>query len=437
MLRGLAAGPGGELGVGLGWVGAMPVVSLAGIAGHELGGPRHREPRSREARPLDLYEYQGKQFFARYGIPVSPGEVASTVDEAVAAAEGIGYPVVVKAQVQVGGRGKAGGIKLAADADEVRTHAANILGMDIKGHTVELVWVELASDIAEEYYASFTLDRSAKKHLGMLSAQGGVEIEAVAAEDPEAIAKIWVDPVDGLSEQQARAWVAAAKLNPAATGGAVDILRKLYAAYVEGDADLVEINPLILKPTGEVHALDAKVTLDGSSMFRHPDYKAYDETQVRDEREQAAHDRGLQYVGLDGYVGVIANGAGLAMSTVDIVNQVGGEPANFLDIGGGASAEVMAGALEVINNDHNVRSIFINIFGGITKGEEVANGIVSALGRVQIDLPIVIRLDGTNADLGREILQPHLSDELQMQPTMVDAARTAVALAGASGGEAR
>jgi len=381
---------------------------------------------------LDLYEYQGKQFFARYGIPVSPGEAVTTVDDAVAAAERIGFPVVVKAQVQVGGRGKAGGIKLAADADDVRTHAADILGMDIKGHTVEIVWIERASDIAEEYYASFTLDRSAKKHLGMLSAQGGVDIEGVAAEDPDAIAKVWVDPVEGLTEEQAKAWVAAAKLNPQATDGTVAILRKLYDAYVEGDADLVEINPLILTPTGEVHALDAKVTLDGNSVFRHPDYEAYDATQVRDEREQVAHDKGLQYVGLDGYVGVIANGAGLAMSTVDIVTQVGGEPANFLDIGGGASAEVMSGALEVINNDPSVRSILINIFGGITKGEEVANGIVAALGRVQIDLPIVIRLDGTNADLGREILQPHLSDKLQMQPTMVDAARAVVALAGAA-----
>jgi len=380
---------------------------------------------------MDLYEYQGKQFFASYGIPVSPGEAVTTVDEAVAAAERIGYPVVVKAQVQVGGRGKAGGIKLANDAEEVRTHAGAIIGMDIKGHTVEIVWIELASDIAEEYYASFTLDRSAKKHLGMLSAQGGVEIEAVAETDPDAIAKIWIDPVDGLTEEAARAWVEAAKLNPAATEGTVDILRKLYVAYTEGDADLAEINPLILKPTGEMHALDAKVTLDGNSEFRHPDYAQYDATQVRDEREQAAHDKGLQYVGLDGFVGVIANGAGLAMSTVDIVNQVGGKPANFLDIGGGANADVMAGALEVITNDTNVRSIFINIFGGITRGEEVANGIVEALGRVTIDAPIVIRLDGTNAEEGRAILEPHLSDALQMQPTMLDAARTVVALAGA------
>ncbi len=378
---------------------------------------------------MDLYEYQGKQFFARFGIPVSAGDVARTPDEAVAIGERVGYPVVVKAQVQVGGRGKAGGIKLANDATEVRTHATNILGMDIKGHTVHIVWVERASDISEEYYASFTLDRSAKKHLGMLSAQGGVEIEAVAEKDPDAIAKIWIDPVEGLSEAAARAWVDAAKLNPAAVAGTVDILQKLYRAYTEGDADLVEINPLILKPTGEVHALDAKVTLDGNSTFRHADYEQYDETQVRDEREKQAHAKGLQYVGLEGSVGVIANGAGLAMSTVDIVNQVGGKPANFLDIGGGSNATVMAGALEVINNDPNVRSIFINIFGGITKGEEVANGIVQALQNVQIDAPIVIRLDGTNAEQGREILQPHLSDKLQMAPDMISAARLAVQLA--------
>ena len=384
---------------------------------------------------MDLYEYQGKQFFARYGIPVSPGEAVTTVDEAVAAAERIGFPVVVKAQVQVGGRGKAGGIKLANDLAEVRQHAGTILGMDIKGHTVEIVWIELASVIAEEYYASFTLDRSAKKHLGMLSAQGGVEIEAVAETDPDAIAKVWIDPVDGLTEEAARAWVLAAKLNPAATEGTVDILRKLYTAYTEGDADLTEINPLILTPSGEVHALDAKVTLDGSSAFRHPDYEQYDATQVRDEREQAAHERGLQYVGLDGFVGVIANGAGLAMSTVDIVGQVGGKAANFLDIGGGANADVMAGALEVITNDPSVQSIFINIFGGITKGDEVANGIVTAIGRVAIEVPIVIRLDGTNADEGRAILQPHLSDKLQLAPTMVEAAEAVVAAAGAGNQE--
>jgi succinyl-CoA synthetase beta subunit len=300
--------------------------------------------------------------------------------------------------------------------------------MDIKGHIVERVWIEKASDIAEEYYASFTLDRSAKQHLGMLSAEGGVEIETVAVDNPDAIAKIWVDPVDGLTEDVARRWVADAHLNPDATEGAVDILLKLYRAYVEGDADLVEINPLILTPEGKVHALDAKVTLDDNAEFRH-EWDEYEATQERDEREEAAHEKGLQYVGLDGTVGVIANGAGLAMSTVDVVNQVGGSPANFLDIGGGANAEVMAGALEVINNDPKVRSIFINIFGGITRGEEVANGIVTALGRVSIDSPIVIRLDGTNADEGRAILAEHESDTLVSKPTMLEAARAAVELA--------
>ncbi|MEO5840039.1 MAG: ADP-forming succinate--CoA ligase subunit beta [Acidimicrobiales bacterium] len=380
---------------------------------------------------MDLLEFQGKQFFAQFGIPVSSGGAAETVDEAVAIADRAGYPVVVKAQVHVGGRGKAGGIKLANNAAEAREHAGKILGMDIKGHVVKIVWVEHASDIAEEYYASFTLDRSKKQYLGMLSAQGGVEIEVVAESDPDAIAKIWIDPVDGLDEATCRAWVKAAKLNPAAENGAVDILQKLYRAYVDGDADLVEINPLILTPQGAVHALDAKVSLDGNAVFRHADYVSYDATQPRDEREKAANEKGLQYVGLEGAVGVIANGAGLAMATVDVVNQVGGKPANFLDIGGGANAAVMAGALEVINNDPNVRSIFINIFGGITRGEEVANGIIEALKRVSIDSPIVIRLDGTNADEGRAILQPHLSDTLMMEPTMLDAARRAVALANA------
>jgi len=377
---------------------------------------------------VDLFEYQGKQFFASFDIPVSAGEAVTTVDDAVAAAERLGYPVVVKAQVQVGGRGKAGGIKLADGADEAREHASAILGMDIKGHTVEVLWIEAASDIAEEYYASFTLDRSAKLHLGMLSAQGGVDIEEVADTNPDAIAKIHVNPAEGLSEADARAWVEAANLNPDATDGAVDILTKLYRAFTEGDADLVEINPLILTPDGRVHALDAKVTLDDNAAFRH-EWDEYERTQVRDEREQAAHEKGLQYVGLDGTVGIIANGAGLAMSTVDVVSQVGGSPANFLDIGGGANADVMAGALEVINNDEKVRSIFINIFGGITRGEEVANGIVQALGKVDIESPIVIRLDGTNAEEGRAILAEHASDSLISKPTMLEAAATAVELA--------
>lgn len=379
---------------------------------------------------MDLFEYQGKEVLARYGIPVSPGAVARSPDDAVAAADELGYPVVVKAQVLAGGRGKAGGVKLAADREEVSHHASRILGMDIKGHRVGVLWIEQASDIRAEHYASFTLDRSAKLHLGMLSARGGVDIEQVAAEEPEAIARLHVDPVGGLTEAATRAWVRRAGLADEVREAAVEVLTRLYEAYVEADADLVEINPLVVTADGKVRALDAKVTLDDNARFRHPDYREYDATQARDARERAAHERGLQYVGLDGFVGVIANGAGLAMSTVDIVTQVGGRPANFLDIGGGANADVMAGALEVINDDPNVRSILINIFGGITKGEEVANGIVQALERVTIGAPIVIRLDGTNADQGRAILEPHLSGRLQLRPTMVDAARRAVELAG-------
>jgi len=304
-----------------------------------------------------------------------------------------------------------------------------LLGLDIKGHVVKVVWVERASDIAEEYYASFTLDRSARKHLGMLSAQGGVEIESVAATAPDAIAKVWIDPTKGLSADVARAWVEAARLNPAATEGTVDILRTLYRCFVDGDCDLAEINPLILTPDGEVRALDAKVSLDDNAGFRHPEWEAFAGTADLDERERLARDKNLQYVGLDGTVGIIANGAGLAMSTVDVVSQVGGTPANFLDIGGGASAEVMASALEVIESDENVRAIFINIFGGITRGEDVANGIVQALGRFTPRSPIVIRLDGTNAEEGRRILEPHLSDRLVSRPTMLEAARQAVDLA--------
>ena len=381
---------------------------------------------------MDLFEYQGKQYFARFGIPVSPGGVADTVDEAVTQADRVGYPVVVKAQVQVGGRGKAGGIKLANNADEVRTHAANILGMDIKGHTVKRLWIERASDIAHEYYASFTLDRGARKHLGMVSAKGGIDIEQVAAEDPQAIARLHIDPVNGLSEAQARQLVSDARLDAQAQGGAVDILKKLYRCFVEGDADLVEINPLVLTPDGRVLALDAKVSLDNNADFRHPEWQEYRATEVLDERERLARSKGLQYIGLSGSVGIIANGAGLAMSTLDVVNQAGGSPANFLDVGGGADATVMANALEVINTDPNVRSILINIFGGITRGEEVANGIVQALQRVHIKSPIVIRIDGTNADQGRQILKAHESDRLMSRPTMLEAARKAVELANST-----
>jgi succinyl-CoA synthetase beta subunit len=380
---------------------------------------------------VDLYEYQGKQYFARFGIPVSPGGVADTVDQAVVEADKAGYPVVVKAQVQVGGRGKAGGIKLAANADEVRLHAGNILGMDIKGHLVKRIWVENASDIDEEYYASFTLDRAAKKHLLMLSAEGGVEIETVAVENPDAIVMLHIDPVDGLTPEAARAAVLQAKLNPKATDGAADILVKLYDCFTKGDCDLAEINPLILRPDGGVHALDAKVSLDNNAAFRHPEWDEFRATEELDEREQLARSHDLQYIGLDGTVGIIANGAGLAMSTLDMVNQVGGTAANFLDIGGGANADMMTAALEVINFDQKVKSIFINIFGGITRGEEVAKGIVEALNRVELRAPIVIRLDGTNAEEGREILLNAGIPESKLvsKPTMLEAAHAAVAIA--------
>jgi succinyl-CoA synthetase beta subunit len=378
---------------------------------------------------VDLYEYQGKRYFARFGIPVSPGGVADTVEEAVERAEEAGYPVVVKAQVKVGGRGKAGGIQLAADAEAVRRHAAAILGMDIKGQRVQRLWIEHASDIAREYYVSFTLDRSAKKHLCMVSARGGVDIEEVASSDPGAIARRHVDPLEGLSADMAAELVAEAGLDPEARPQAAELLGLLYRGYVEGDCDLAEINPLILTTEGKVHALDAKVTLDDNATFRHPEWAEFAGTETTDPRERLARDKGLQYVGLDGFVGIIANGAGLAMSTCDVVEQVGGKPANFLDIGGGANAAQMANALEVINSDEKVRSIFINIFGGITRGEEVANGIVEAMGRVEIASPIVIRLDGTNAEEGRRILAEHGAQGLESVPTMIEAARRATELA--------
>jgi succinyl-CoA synthetase beta subunit len=400
--------------------------TAAGLTGHRA-----------RSDTVDLFEYQGKQYFARYDIPVSPGGVAYTVDEAVAVAEQAGYPVVVKAQVQVGGRGKAGGIKLADNADEVRVHAGNIIGMDIKGHVVKRIWVEHASDITKEYYASFTLDRSAKKHLLMLSAEGGVEIETVAETNPDAIVLVHIDPVDGLSPEAARAATVEAKIDEEAVDGVTEMLVKLYRCFVDGDCDLAEINPLILRPDGGVHALDAKVSLDNNAAFRHPEWDEYRATEELDDRERMAREHDLQYIGLDGTVGIIANGAGLAMSTLDVVNQVGGTAANFLDIGGGANADVMAAALEVINFDQNVKSIFINIFGGITRGEEVAKGIVEALGRVDLRSPIVIRLDGTNAEEGRQILLDAGIPEskLTSKPTMLEAARAAVALSNATSGE--
>ena len=377
---------------------------------------------------MDLFEYQGKQFFARYGIPTSPGGVADTVDEAVRQADAAGYPAVIKAQVQVGGRGKAGGIKIANNADEARTYAAGILGMDIKGHLVKRVWVEHSSDIVKEYYASYTLDRNAKKYLLMLSAKGGVDIEEVAATDPQAIVRVHIDPVEGVSRQVLAEAVEASGIDLEARAGVVDLLEKLYLAYVSGDADLAEINPLILNSAGQIHALDAKVTLDDNATYRHPEWAEYAATVEYDGRERLAKEKGLNYIGLSGSVGIIANGAGLAMSTLDVVNQVGGSAANFLDLGGGASADTMSAALEVINTDENVEAVLVNIFGGIVRCDEVAKGILEALARVELKAPMVIRLDGTNADLAREILAPHISDRLVVEPTMVSAAKRAVEL---------
>ncbi len=380
---------------------------------------------------MDLFEYQGKQLFETFGIPVSPGGTADTVDEAVAVADRAGYPVVVKAQVQVGGRGKAGGIKLADDAEQVHEHAGNILGIDIRGHVVRRLWVERASDIKAEYYLSFTLDRAAGLHLGMMSAKGGIDIEQVAEEDPTAIAKVHIDPVRGMEDFLARRLVFGAGLHAEARSGALAIVKQLYAAFVGLDADLVEVNPLILTPDGRVHALDAKVTLDDNADYRHPDWEELGRDQVLDARERAAREKGLNYIGLDGEVGIIGNGAGLVMSTLDVVTQAGGSAANFLDVGGGAGAETIAGALEVITGDERVRSVLINIFGGITRCDLVAQGIVDALKRIDLQVPIVVRLDGTSAVEGRRILESVVSDRVIASPTMLDAAARAVELAKA------
>lgn len=377
---------------------------------------------------MDLLEYQGKQLFAKYGIPVSDGKAVTDVESAVEVANEVGYPVVVKAQVLVGGRGKAGGVKVANNEEECREHASNILGLDIKGHIVNILWIEHASDIEQEYYASFTLDRAAKKHLGMLSAEGGIEIEVVAEENPDAISKIWIDPFIGLTRDQCAQWVDAANLDDRAREGAIEILMKLYDVYVQGDCDLAEINPLILTPEGKVHALDAKVTLDENADFRHPEWAEYEGTQELDARELMAKEKGLNYIGLDGEIGIIGNGAGLVMSTLDIVNQVEGRPANFLDVGGGADAELLANAIEVVNSDEKVKAIFLNIFGGITKCDDVANGVIEATSRVDLKSPIVVRLDGTNVEEGRAILEANPNPMVVSAPTMLDAAKKAVEL---------
>jgi succinyl-CoA synthetase beta subunit len=381
---------------------------------------------------LDLFEYQGKELFARHGIPVPSGEVAETPEAACAAAERIGGTVVVKAQVQVGGRGKAGGIKLAQTPADAEERAREILGMDIKGHTVHRVWIEAASDIAKEYYASITFDRSSKMPLVMLSAMGGVDIEAVAAEHPDKLARLHVDPLSGFHPHHARRLCYDAGIDEEAMKGVVDILGRLYQGFVDLDAMLLEINPLILTTDGRVIALDAKVTIDNNALYRHPDILALREATTEDPQERMAQERGVTYVKLDGDVGILGNGAGLVMSTLDVVALAGGRPANFLDAGGGSKADEVVDALEVLLSDPKVKALLINIFGGITRCDEVAEGLLTAIDRLNTTLPIVVRLDGTNEEEGRRIIAERAPANVVVEPTMLSAAERAVALASAA-----
>jgi succinyl-CoA synthetase beta subunit len=379
---------------------------------------------------LDLYEYQGKQLFARFGIPVSEGRVAHSPEQARAAAAELGGPVVVKAQVLTGGRGKAGGIKLAADADEAEARARDILGLDIRGHVVRTLWIEKASDIAREHYLSLTFDRGAKKPLYMFTTQGGVDIEEVAASSPEALVQLRIDPLEGFHPWQARRLVYGAGVTDAGEQKQiVAIVAKLYDAFVACDAMLCEINPLIVTPEGEVRALDSKFTVDDNALYRHPDIAEMRDTAAADPLEALAREKHVTYVKLDGEVGVLGNGAGLSMSSVDVVTFAGGRPANFCDLGGGGDAQGVVDALSVITRDPQVKAIFFNIFGGITRCDEVARGILQALSEMTIDLPIVVRLDGTNAEEGRRILSEAAPPNLHVEPTMLEAARKAVELA--------
>ncbi len=379
---------------------------------------------------MDLYEYQGKQLFKRFGIPVSDGRLVTTPEEARAAAEEIGGQVVVKAQVLTGGRGKAGGVKLAEDPSDAEQKAREILGLDIRGHVVEKIWIERASEIAKEYYLSVTFDRGAKQPLFMFTKQGGVEIEDVAATDPDALVRLHIDPLEGFQPWVARRLVYGAGIeDPGEQKQLAAIVGQLYRCFVESDAMLCEINPLIVTPEGEVKALDSKFTVDDSALYRHPDIAELRDTSAADPLEALAREKGVTYVKLDGSVGILGNGAGLSMSTVDVVVTAGGKPANFCDLGGGGDAEGVVDALEVITRDPQVRSIFFNIFGGITRGDEVARGILDALDRIDIAVPIVVRLDGTNAEEGRKILADAAPPNLHVAPTMLEAAKLAVELA--------
>jgi succinyl-CoA synthetase beta subunit len=379
---------------------------------------------------MDLYEYQGKDLFRRFGIPVSDGRLATTPEEARTAAQELGGQVVVKAQVLTGGRGKAGGIKLAEGPDEAEEHARGILGMDINGHVVRKLWIEKASDIAREYYLSLTFDRGDKKSLFMFTKEGGIDIEEVAAERPEALARLHVDPLEGFQPYQARRLIYGAGIEDESEQKQIaKIAEQLYAAFVGSEAMLCEINPLIVTPDGEVRALDSKFTVDDNALFRHADVAEMRDLEAYPPEERAAREKGVTYVKLDGEVGVLGNGAGLVMSTLDVVALAGGRPANFCDLGGGGDAQGVVDALEIISADPQVKSILFNIFGGITRCDEVARGILQALGQLTIDEPIVVRLDGTNAEEGRRLLQEAASENLHVEPTMLDAAKRAVELA--------
>ncbi len=385
---------------------------------------------------MDLLEYQGKQLFAGAGIAVPSGEPATDVDGAVAAADRIGYPCVIKAQVQIGGRGKAGGIKVAKDAEEARAHADAIIGMDIRGprgegpFRVHEVWIEEASDIDAEYYASIILDRSEKKALAILSRMGGMNVEEIAENDPDALVQRHIDPRTGLSKDEAAQLAVDAGIDEDVVDGVAEILVKLAAAFDDLDATLIEVNPLIVTGSREVVALDAKVTIDNAALFRHEDIAAFENPHDDDPQEQMAKERGLTYVKLDGNVGILGNGAGLCMSTLDVVANAGGKPANFLDAGGGSKADAIVDALEVITSDEKVTAVLFNIFGGITRCDEVAKGIIEAYARVDMDVPLVVRLDGTNSEEGLRLLEEANLDGLEVNGTMLGAAERVVELAG-------
>jgi len=377
---------------------------------------------------MDLLEYQGKQLFSRHGIPVPSGKAATNVDDAVKAAEAIGYPCVIKAQVQIGGRGKLGGIKVANNVEEAREHAGNILGMDIRGLTVYEVWVEEASKIASEYYASIVFDRSARAPLIMFSTKGGMDIEQVAEEDPEAIAKLHVDPLLGFQAFHGRKLAYEAGVDADIVRPLGAFLAKLYDAFIAEEAMLVEVNPLIITEDRELKALDAKMTLDGSSLFRHKENAELEDLSAEDPQEKLAKERNLTYVSLDGNIGILGNGAGLVMSTLDVVAQAGGKPANFLDAGGGSKADVITSAVEVILSNEDVTAVLFNIFGGITRCDEVANGLIEAFKKIDVTVPFVVRLDGTNDKEGRELLRSANLNGVHVEETMLDAARKVVEL---------